>query len=783
VKRFSGASTAALTRRRPALSVAAMEGLFILTALTVVGGWILGIAGYIRAGAARRDARALRAEIAALRGEVAGMAGAMVAAGFRPPEAAPAPQPSAAPPWAGAAPQPAEAPDPVPAQSAPGDDAPPPWAGRAPAAAAAIAPDAGPATEAAAPPPWTSATPDRPRQSLEELITQRWGVWLGAGALMLAAVFLVRLAVEEGWLGPGLRSIAAALLGVALVVAGEWLARRPAKGEGLPDLAPAALAAGGVAALFGAAYAATVLYGLLPPLVGFVLMAAAGVFGLLLSLRRGPLVAAVGLAGAFVTPALVASEDPSLVGLFAYLAVVTAAAMAVVRVTAWGWLGWCAVVAGALWVLVGTVVAEHGELWAPAAFVPMAAAIFLLALPREALATGLGRALAHLPPVALGLALLPVTFGDTDIAPPLGVLMLSAVAILAAQRRDPELRRLPWIAAGLGLLALLVWVVPAWSPTGERVTIEGAVQAIIPGAWVPEALVRFLVLCAAFALLHLLAGLALEARGGGNPGLGRPGRHRACPDAAGGLCAGARARHRPDLGAGGLRAGGGACGGHCPRPARGRCRARGRPCSGGHGGAGAQCRDGAARPVADARGRDLPAAARDDRGALRARSVAARGRGGGDGGAGAARGEPLRAGLRLGRLAAAERAAAGLWRAGGVLLVGRAHLSRAQRRARGAAAGMRRGAVRDAVGAAADPPRAAGRRGRRAALGLRRGRVAGDRAVCLRLGGGAAAPARRSRGAAVGGRARRGRRGWCWARCCWRTTPGPPTRISPGRCC
>uniref|UniRef100_UPI0018DF4DE5 DUF2339 domain-containing protein n=1 Tax=Roseomonas rosulenta TaxID=2748667 RepID=UPI0018DF4DE5 len=300
---------------------------------------------------------------------------------------------------------------------------------------------------------------------------------------------------------------------VALVVAGEWLARRPARGGGLPDLAPAALAAGGVAALFGAAYAAAVMYGLLPPVVGFVLMAAAGVFGLLLSLRRGPLVAAVGLAGAFLTPALVATEDPSLAGLSAYLVVVVAAAMAVVRATAWGWLGWCAVVAGALWVLVGTVVAQPGELRAPAAFVPVAAATFLLLLPREALGTRLGRALAHVPPVALGLALLPVTFGDTDIAPPLGMLMLAPVAILAA-RREPLLLRLPWIAAALGLVALLVWVVPAWTPTGERVTIEGAVQAILPGAWVPEALTRFLALCAAFAVLHLLAGLALETRGG-----------------------------------------------------------------------------------------------------------------------------------------------------------------------------------------------------------------------------------------------------------------------------
>ena len=61
---------------------------------------------------------------------------------------------------------------------------------------------------------------------------------------------------------------------------------------------------------------------------------------------------------------------------------------------------------------------------------------------------------------------------------------------------------------------LLVWNVPAWSPTTELVTVEGAVQGLIPGAWVPDSLWRFIGAALAFALLHLLAGLALEKRHG-----------------------------------------------------------------------------------------------------------------------------------------------------------------------------------------------------------------------------------------------------------------------------
>src|SRR5205807_877827 len=76
-------------------------------------------------------------------------------------------------------------------------------------------------------PPPQAAPPPRKRMDLEVLLTQRWGVWLGAAALLLAAVFLVRTAVEQGWLGPAPRCALAVLLGAALIGCAEWLRRRP----------------------------------------------------------------------------------------------------------------------------------------------------------------------------------------------------------------------------------------------------------------------------------------------------------------------------------------------------------------------------------------------------------------------------------------------------------------------------------------------------------------------------------------------------------------------------
>ena len=124
--------------------------------------------------------------------------------------------------------------------------------------------------------------------------------------------------------------------------------------------------------------------------------------GLALSLRHGQVVAAVGLIGAFATPALVQTEHPSLPGLFGYLLFVTAAALAVVRYTAWVWLGWATTVAGAVWVVLAIVDGVGIDAWAPALFVPAAAALNLALLPAEALDHVVGRRLAWVPVAALG---------------------------------------------------------------------------------------------------------------------------------------------------------------------------------------------------------------------------------------------------------------------------------------------------------------------------------------------------------------------------------------------
>ena len=418
------------------------------------GGWILGIVGFFSARRALREVAELRRQVAVT--------------------------PSAA--WA-------DVPEPPPA-AAP-EFAPPP----VPEPAAAV-PEPEPVPAA----PVTEATEPARRPDIEALLTTRWGVWLGSAALLMAGVFLVRYAVDQGLLGPAIRCTLAALLGVALIIGAEWLRRREVLHQAVVDQAAPGLAAGGVAVLFGAAYGAGVLYDLVPPLVGFALMAAASLAGLAVSLRHGQLVGAVGIIGAFVSPALVETEQPSLPGLFLYLLFVTAAALAVVRYTAWIWLGWATTIAGAVWVLLGLTEGARSDIWAAALFVPAAAALNLSLLPPAALDHKVGRWLAWVPCAALGFAGLVVAQAVTEWSTRAGILLLAPIMVAKAAR-EPRLDKLPYLAALLFLLMLATWSLNLW---------EHPDFVLPPQAWIPQDVGTFLWTAGLTAAFFAAAGLWFE---------------------------------------------------------------------------------------------------------------------------------------------------------------------------------------------------------------------------------------------------------------------------------
>jgi uncharacterized membrane protein len=209
--------------------------------------------------------------------------------------------------------------------------------------------------EEAAPPPESArptSPPPLPARDLEQSLASRWLLWIGAVAVCLAAVFLVRYAIEQGWLSPLVRVNLGFGTGLLLMLAGEALRKRTP--EALKALIgknhlPPSVSASGLFACFASVYAAYQLYGLLSGSLTFAVMASLSVWGFVYSVRQGTLVALIGLIGGYATPALVASSQPSGWVLAGYLLLITAASLWVVRSGRHGGLAALALAGSAAW--------------------------------------------------------------------------------------------------------------------------------------------------------------------------------------------------------------------------------------------------------------------------------------------------------------------------------------------------------------------------------------------------------------------------------------------------
>ncbi|MGE0259269.1 MAG: DUF2339 domain-containing protein [Alphaproteobacteria bacterium] len=407
----------------------------------------------------RREMRALRGEVAGL-GEKYGALDRRVAEligqiGGAPPGEAPSPQAAAE------TPEPVAAPAPVAEEAAGPEPVAPEPAMSEPVASAAAPPlpePVSPLSEA-----WAYWEPK---------IVENWLVWLGGAALALGGAFLVKLSIDYGWLTPAVRVVLGALFGIALAAGAEWLRRREPE-EAAGSYVPQALAAAGAATVFAAIYAAHQLYGLLPSGIAFALLAATAGAAVALSLRHGPLVAALGLIGAYVVPLLVESNAPHAPPLFAYLAVVTAGSLALVRHRAWWWLVWFSLAGAMLWV----------PLWfaaAPADPATATVAVYLLVqlalfaalrhgVPRVAFLAGtadtaLVRAAVRAAFWAVAAGLLLTAHEDRFAVASVAAATVAIVGIFAVAYRDAALDDTIAAAGALALALLASWSLPLPAP-------------------------------------------------------------------------------------------------------------------------------------------------------------------------------------------------------------------------------------------------------------------------------------------------------------------------------
>ena len=309
---------------------------------------------------------------------------------------------------------------------------------------------------------------------LEEALGGRMFVWVGAIALALAGIFLVKYTVDQGLLNPPIRIALGVLFGVSLLGSGEWLRRESARIAG-------ALSAAGIAVLFASFLAATNLYHLVPEVVGFALMALTTATAVGLSLRQGQLVAFVGLVGGFMTPYLIQADSAAghPAPLFTYLLLLQAGLVVVTRRRGWDVLAVLTLAAGQVWVLLwlaGHLTPDHapwlyGYLLATAvlflslSFTRAGAAVDADASAGAAAGAAAGAWSDARLPLALGWAsvlaslFLMSVIGSLSRFRPMDWLFLGLLGAgcIALARLRAEYEKLPWLAVLVTGLLLLGW--------------------------------------------------------------------------------------------------------------------------------------------------------------------------------------------------------------------------------------------------------------------------------------------------------------------------------------
>ena len=165
----------------------------------------------------------------------------------------------------------------------------------------------------------------------EWLLGGNWLARLGAVALVLGAVFFLKLGIDNNWIGERGQVFLGLVAGLALIAGGEyWQQKYPIWAQPLTGA--------GISVLYASIFVAFAFYDLLPPLAAFGLFSLVTLAAAALALRYESItIAVIGIFGGFLTPLFFNERLPDQRLLLAYVLVLDLGVLALATFRNWRW--------------------------------------------------------------------------------------------------------------------------------------------------------------------------------------------------------------------------------------------------------------------------------------------------------------------------------------------------------------------------------------------------------------------------------------------------------------
>ena len=196
----------------------------------------------------------------------------------------------------------------------------------------------------------------------EQFLENNGLLWIGAAILALGGVFLAKYSIEADLISIEVRLALGGAFAAALVFFAEYLYRRKDNKSNMLNTC-AAIASGGVITGFALVLVTFSYYHFISPVVAFLSLALIAMLATTLALRYGPLLAAIGIVGAYAVPALVSSGSNNVVALLMYVNFVSTAAIWVAQRVNRSWLWWQSFSGHFIWILISIFVGTDSDIF------------------------------------------------------------------------------------------------------------------------------------------------------------------------------------------------------------------------------------------------------------------------------------------------------------------------------------------------------------------------------------------------------------------------------------